>query len=51
MMIIPFHNEKINPFFQKNGVDRKKFIFYSQTKGESAKNDGIHLGANAPVGR
>ena len=42
MMIIPFRTQKINPFFQKKGVDLEKFIFYSQQQRKSAKIDRFH---------
>ena len=41
-MIIPFLSKKINPYFQKTGVDFEKFIFYSQPRVQSAKISPPH---------
>ena len=42
-MIIPRSAKKINPYFQKIGVDLEKFIFYSQQPVQSAKIDSFHM--------
>ena len=42
-MIIPRSAKKINPYFQKIGVDLEKFIFYSQQPVQSAKIDSSRI--------